>query len=485
MRIIHRRCAGLDVHKKTISACIRIRVHGHKVEVIESVFGTNTQDLRQLRDWLKQHRVKQVAMESTGVYWIPVWNVLELVRLRFELILVNPQTVRALQGNKTDRLDAKRIAEYLQHGLLSGSFVPPRAVRETRELERMRVHLQQDRNRVINRLARLLETANVKLGSVVTNIVGVTGRAILSSILAGRTEPEKLAELAQGSLKQKKAALALSLDGRFTDHFRWMLKQLLCELDLLDSKVGELDQRLENQMTPHDDLVRRLATIPGVSRLTAWTILAELGTDMSVFATAAHAASWAGLCPGNSESAGKRMSGKTRKGNRYLRRILVQSAWTVTHKHDCFLTALFYRLSQRRGMKKAVVAVAHRILVIAYHIIRDGGEYHEIGGDYFDLRNPDKTVERLTKRLERIGFQVSLTGGPVGARRGRGRPCLCAERGVPCTHQRSAAAAPQRPADVATRETCPMCASWGIPCIHVRNAKLHGPTRDSPTESQG
>ena len=336
---------------------------------------------------------------------------LEATRLRFELTLVNPQTVQALRGAKTDRIDAARIAEFLQHGLLKASFVPPRPIRELRELVRMRVHVQQDRNRVINRIGRLLETANVKLGSVASNIVGKTGHAILEAIAAGRSQPEKLAELAKGSLKEKKTELALALDGRFSEHFRWMLQQLLEELQRLDRKLTELDERLEAKMEPHADLVRRLSTIPGVSKITAWALIAELGTDMSAFPTAGRAASWAGLCPGNSESAGKRMSGRTRKGNRYLRRILIQSSWAVTHKDDCFLTALFYRVSQRRGMKKAAVAVAHRILILAYYVIRDGVEYHEVGGNYFDRQNREKTVARLTKRLERIGYQVQLTAG--------------------------------------------------------------------------
>lgn len=498
MRIIHRRCAGLDVHKKSISVCIRIRVQGDQVEVHERVFGTFTQDLEQLRDWLKQHRVKQVAMESTGVYWRPVWNILEPVRLGFELVLVNPQTVQALRGAKTDRIDAARIAEYLQHGLLRGSFVPPRAIRELRDLTRSRVHLQQDRNRLINRIGGLLETVNIKLGSVASNIVGKTGRAILDAILDGRTQPEKLADLAKGSLKEKKPELALALDGRFTDHFRWMLRQLVEEVEWLDRKLSEVDQRLELQTEPHADLVRRLSTIPGVSKIIAWALISELGTDMSVFPTADHAASWAGLCPGNSESAGKRMSGRTRKGNRYLRRILIQSCWAVTHKKDCFLTALFYRISSRRGMKKAALAVAHRILILAYYIIRDGVEYQEMGGSYFDLKNPERTVAKLSKRLENMGFQVEISGGPADAagstKRGRGRPCLCAIRGIECRHQGrkpdsggppvaalpepSPQASPQAPG------ICPRCARWGIACIHARNKIPNANSSSTPTESK-
>jgi len=240
------------------------------VEIHEAVFGTFTADLERLRDWLKEHKVKQVAMESTGVYWIPVWNVLEPVRFRFELLLVNPQLVRALRGRKTDRIDAARIAEFLQYGLLHGSFVPPRPIRELRDLTRLRVHLQQDRNRVINRIGRLLETVNVKLGSVVSNIVGKTGRAILKAIVAGRSRPEHLAELAVGSLRNKKPELVLALQGRYNDHFRWLLERWVTELEWLDTKVAELDARLGAAMQPHAELVRRLCTIPGVDRLSAW-----------------------------------------------------------------------------------------------------------------------------------------------------------------------------------------------------------------------
>jgi transposase len=507
MKIIHRRCAGLDIHKKTISACIRIRVQGHKIEIHEAVFGTFTQDLERLRDWLKQYRVKQVAMESTGVYWIPVWNVLELVRLRFELILVNPQTVRALRGHKTDRIDAARIAEFLQYGLLRGSFVPPRSIRELRDLTRSRVHLQQDRNRVINRIGRLLETANVKLGSVASNIVGASGRAILAAIVAGRTQPEQLAERALGSLQAKKTELALALQGRYSEHFRWLLGRLLQELEWLDDRVLSLDARLSERLQSCTDLVRRLDGIPGIDRVTAWALIAELGLDMRQFPDAAHVASWAGLCPGNQKSAGKRFSGRTRKGDRYLRRLLTQSAWAVLHKDNCFLTALFYRVARRRGEKKAAIAVAHRILTIAYQIIRDGGEYREIGGDYFDRLHPERTVARLTRRLERFGYTVLLHARNeepdselLPAPRRRGRPCLCAARGLPCAHTRnnqlapaaspSATASPLRTRPVHTApptppslQPCSKCQKWGVPCIHARNQKLHAPPSTSAPES--
>lgn len=496
IRLLYRRCAGLDVHKKTVHACIRIRASGSKQATVETaVFGTFTEDLEHLRQWLRQHKVKQVAMESTGVYWIPVWNVLERGERKLELVLVNPQQVRALPGRKTDQQDCDRIAELLQYGLLRGSFIPPPPIRELRALTRRRVHLQGDRNRVINRIGRLLETVNLKLGSVASNIVGKTGRLILKQIAGGVTDPERLADLAQGKLRDKKQELALSLKGFTSEHFRWLLGELIEELEGLDKKLELLDRRIASYAEPHADLIRRLCTIPGVDRVTAWTLVAELGTDMSVFPDAAHAASWAGLCPGNQQSAGKRQSGRTRKGDRYLRRMLIQNAWAVIHKKNCFLTALFYRVASRRGLKRAAMAVAHRILTIAYLLIRDGSVYREIGDDFYDRQHPERTARRLTQRLERIGYEVLLTARTTVPEQQpepqpkRGRPCKCVERGLACTHtggrsstsrsstgrsstgRSSAGRSVQPPRTVGY---CSRCAKWGIPCIHARNA-LHTP----------
>jgi transposase len=304
----------MDVHKSSVSVCVRRRIRGGHFEVDEVMFGTFTQDLERLRQWLKEHNVRQVAMESTGVYWIPVWNVLESGKRKFELTLVNPVTVRALQGRKTDRIDARRIAEFLQYGLLRGSFIPPKPVRQMRDLTRMRVHIQQDRNRVINRIGRLLETANIKLGSVASSIAGKSGRAILRRISEGPQQPEELAQLALGALKQKTPHLILALDGRPDPHFRWILSRLLHKLEGLDAELAGIDARLCEEFMPHEDLVRRLCTIPGVDKTTARVIVAELGTDMAQFSSAARAASWAGLCPGNSESAGKTVLGPHSQG---------------------------------------------------------------------------------------------------------------------------------------------------------------------------
>ena len=476
MDLVYKRCAGLDVHKKSISVCIRIG-KGKKAQVLTTVFGTFTADLERLREFLRVNKVRRVVMESTGVYWMPVRNVLERGEWKFDLVLVNPQHVRALQGEKTDDKDCRRLAELGQHDLLRGSFLPPVEIRELRDLTRRRSHMQGDRNRVINRIGRLLETANFKLGSVASDIVGKTGWLILNAIARGETDPEQLAARAQGSLQLKKAELAEALRGYSSDHFRWLLKQLIEELSRLDTKLNEIDSRLRKQMHPYQDLVRRLCTIPGVQEITAWTVIAELGTDMSQFATAAHAASWAGLCPGNCESAGKRQSGRTRKGDRYLRRMLIQNAWAVAHKKDCFLTALFYRIASRRGGKRAAMAVAHRVLVIAYYILRDGSVYHELGGDHYDRKNPERTARRLTQRLERIGYQVTLAVGGRSTTDSAGLPIRNGTTRWDPTSTPSASRSQLRiPGPIATPDVCSKCAAWKIPCIHARG------TVGSPTQ---
>jgi transposase len=447
MQVVYRRCAGLDIHKDSVSACIRRRVKGSKEpEIEEEVFSTCTQDLRRLRKWLRERKVRQVAMESTGVYWIPVWNILEGGAL--ELTLVNPATVHALQGKKTDRIDARRIAEYLQYGLLAASFVPPKPVRQLRELTRMRVHVQQDRSRVISRIGRLL-------GSVASDIVGKSGRTILRALADGQDRPELLADRALGALRSKIPALLLALEGRPDDHFRWMLSGLLDKLEDLDEEVSRIDTELRQRLANNEDLLDRLATVPGVDRVVAQAVIAELG-DLSAFPDAAHLASWAGLCPGNAESAGKRFSGRTRKGNRYLRRILTQSAWAASRKKDSFPQALYFRIAQRRGNRRALVAVAHRILTIIWKIIREGDVYRERGGNFFDRRNPIRTARKLTRRLEQIGFQVALAVRPITP--------VPAPLAVPA-------------------EVCSKCNRWRLPkCIH-HSPKPKRTNKKRPAES--
>jgi transposase len=417
MKVLYRRCAGLDVHEKSVSACARI-VHGKQVEICEATFPTFTEDLEALQKWLVEHRIRRVAMESTGVYWRPVWNILERGPGKMDLLLLNPQHVKALPGHKTDRVDAARIAELAQYGLLRASFVPPPEIRELRDLTRRRVHLVQDRNRVSNRIHRLLETANIKVSSVLGKVTSQTFRSILEGLASSEWKrPEALALLATHKrVRGKREQLAKALRGCvLSEHFRFLLRELLDELDRLTGKVQLIEQRLGERMAPHAELIRRLCAIPGISQLTAWTLIAEIGADMSRFPSADHLASWCGLCPGNAESAGKRHSGRTGKGNAYLRRAMVEAAWAaarINHRRT-FFTALFFRISRRAGLKKACLAVAHRILRVAYVMIRDSTPYRELGADYFERLHPDRTRNALLTRLENLGFQVHLTPRPT------------------------------------------------------------------------
>ena len=489
MELLHSRCAGLDVHKKSVSACVRIS-DGGRIRKETAVFGTFTSDLEHLREWLEGHCVTHIALESTGVFWIPVWNVLERSEAKPELVLINPQHVHALPGRKTDQKDCERIAELLQYGLLKGSFIPPPEIRELRDLTRCRAHLQGERNRILNRIRRLLETVNVKIGSVVSDIGGKTARLILGQLSQGNYVPEQLVRLAQASLKNKRAELTAALKGFYTEHFRWLLAEALEELVHLDRKLERIDKRLARQLAPHQDLIARLCTIPGVDFTTAAVIIAELGFDMTRFPNPAQLASWAGLCPGNNESAGKRYSGCTRKGNRYLRRVLTQSAWAITRKKDCFLTALFWRVSSRGGRKKAALAVAHRMLTISWHIIGEGKTYQEIGANHHERQHPDRSARRLIRRLEQLGFSVN-------AKRAAPQPSPATPVEAPewtsaaqARRGRSARATPpENPASrpgltPADQVICRRCAAWGIACIHARNAIRRSTATAVHTESQ-
>ena len=396
MQITFAHCAGLDVHKRTVVACA---ITPARQET--RTFGTLTAELRQLAAWLQAQGITQVAMESTGVYWQPVFNVLEDQGLT--PWVVNAQHIKAVPGRKTDVKDAAWIADLLQHGLLQPSLIPSRAERERRELVRYRQTLIRERAQLANRVQKLLEGANIKLASVASDIFGVSGRAILTAMAAGQTDP---AGLAQGSLRLKQAELQGALTGVLGEHQRLLLKSHLRHLTFLDEELTKLDAEVQRRMTAEADALARLDTIPGVGPAVAEAIVAEIGTDMSRFPTAAHLASWAKLCPGNKQSGGQRHSVSTGHGNRWLRPALVQAARAAARKRDCYLAAQYHRLAARRGTKRAAVAVAHSILVISYKLLQGGGTYQDLGGNYFDERHHDATVRRLYQRLARLGEPV-------------------------------------------------------------------------------
>jgi transposase len=405
MEIIYRRCAGLDVHKKSIMANVRQIDERGKLDVQTRKFGTMTRDLLALSDWLASHGVTHVAMESTGVFWKPVFNLLEG---RFEVLLVNPQHIKQVPGRKTDVKDCEWIGQLLQHGLLRGSFVPPRPQRDLRDLTRHRAQLVAEQTRVANRIHKTLEDANVKLGSVASDILGKSGRDMIQAIIRGEDDPEKMAELARARLRAKIPQLQIALEGRVTEHHRFMLNMLMEHLDMLEELIGQLNQRIEEKMLPFAKAIQRICTIPGVDRLTAQNVLAEVGTEMTPFPSDAHLASWSGMCPGNNESAGKRRRGKTTKGNRWLRRALSQAAWAASRTKNTYLSSQYRRLAGRRGKKRAVVAVGHTILSVVYHLLKHETTYADLGADYFDRIEPERLTRYLVKRLESLGHRVTL-----------------------------------------------------------------------------
>jgi transposase len=402
MQVVHEVCCGLDVHKKSVTACV-LWASGRRKQI--RAFGTFTRELLELGDWLRACGVTHVAMESTGVYWKPVWNLLEG---QFEVLLVNAQHIKAVPGRKTDQKDSEWIADLLQHGLLRASFVPPTPIRELRDLTRYRASLAQEINRIANRIQKVLEDANIKLASVATDTLGASGRAMLEAIIHGEQDSQRLAEMSRGLLRNKIPELRQALEGRVTAHHRFLLRELLDHHYFVESKMQRIEQEVAERLGPFQSEVARLCTIPGVDRVTAWGLLAEIGLNMNQFPDAQHLASWAGLCPGSHESGGKRKSGKIRKGSLWLRRCLCQGAWAVSTKKNNYLSALYRRLAARRGTKRATIAVAHNLLVIAYYILRDGTCYRDLGPDYFDRLNPEGLRRRLTKRLEGLGFKVTL-----------------------------------------------------------------------------
>jgi transposase len=375
MDVLHGCCAGLDVHKKTVVACVRRVDPAGKVSKNIKTFATMTGDLLNLSDWLAAQGVKVVAMESTGSYWKPVFNLLEG---RFSVVLVNAHHIKQVPGRKTDVKDSEWIAQLLQYGLLRASFIPPRPTRELRDLTRQRTQLTGERTSVINRIQKILEDANIKLGSVASDVLGVSGRAMIEAIIRGEYDPVKLADLARRRLRGKIPQLQLALRGSVTEHHRFLLRTQMDHLKHLERLIGEYDQQIEEALRPFEAELRRLRTIPGVAARVAEVILAEIGTEMDRFPTAGHLSSWAGLACGNNESAGKRFSGRTTPGNRWLKTALVQSAWATYRAKGTHLSAKFRRIAGSRGKKRAAIAVAHTILVIAYHVLKDGTTYQEI-----------------------------------------------------------------------------------------------------------
>jgi transposase len=407
MDIMYRNVAGLDVHHKTVVACVRrVQPKGDIVEEVRT-FGTMTRDLLQLSDWLAQHGVSHVAMESTGVLWKPIWNILEG---EFELLLVNPRTLKRVPGRKSDVQDCQWIAQLLHCGLLRSSFVPPRPQRELRDLTRHRAQLASEHTRVVNRIHKTLADTNIKLGAVASDIMGKSGRAMLAALLAGQRDPAKLADLAEGRLRGKIPQLQAALQGRLTEHHAFMLRRLLDHLQYLEEQIDAFSARIEECLRPFvdDQAMQRSDAIPGVNRRTVENVVAEIGTDMTWFPDAEHLISWAGMSPGNEESAGKRTRRRTTKGNRWLRRALTEAAWAAGHTKDSYLGAQYRRLAPRRGQKRALVAVGHSLLVIFYQLLQRGVAYQDLGADYFTNLKPEQYRRYLVKRLESLGFQVTL-----------------------------------------------------------------------------
>lgn len=439
MRIVYQRCCGMDVHKDSITTCLLLIDEEGEFRTESRRFGTMTRNLKEMASWLASEGVQAIAMEATGVYWKPVWNILEADK-KFKLLLVNAHHIKQVPGRKTDQKDSEWIAELLQHGLLRTSFVPPVEIRHLRDLTRMRARIRQTLASFANRIQKVLEDANLKLGSVASDVLGVSGRHMLKALMAGEQDPQKLANLAQRRLRKKIEPLQLALEGHFTDHHRLQLQLLLefvefgeqqlshldSEIQLLISKVqgepgppegtvAEAEAHPPQPTSPLQTAVELWDSIPGIDQLAATTLVAEIGANMDQFPSAHDLASWAGLCPGNNESAGKRRSGKTRKGSVWLRRALCQAAWSASRTKNTYLAAQYRHLIVRKGKKKSIVAVAHSMLVIAYYLLKRQCTYQDLGPDYFNLRNQDAITHRLVKKLTGLGYYVTLQPARAGA----------------------------------------------------------------------
>jgi transposase len=406
MQVVHERCCGLDVHKRSVVACVLITRPDGAVERQVRTFKTMTTDLLALADWLQRLEVTHVAMESTGVYWRPVYNLLEDGRT---LLLVNPQHMRAVPGRKTDVRDSEWLAELLRHGLLQASFIPPAPIRALRELTRYRKTLVQQRADEINRLQKTLEGANLKLAAVATDILGVSGRAMLAALVVGERDPEVLADLARGTLRTKLPALREALTGRVQSQHIVLINQILAHADFLEQAIAQVQTEIERCLPAYEDALALLQTIPGVRGVAAAAILAEIGPDMSRFPSAGHLASWAGLCPTIKQSAGKRMKGPVNRGNVWLRAIMGEVAWASIQTKASYFHAQFSRIARRRGREKAAVAVAHSVLIVMYHMLKTGKPYIELGVDYFVQLDAARVERHHVRRLEQLGYTVTLT----------------------------------------------------------------------------
>ena len=412
MEVLYARCCGIDVHAKMLVACLI--VNGRKET---RTFSTMTDALLQLLDWLVANECTHVAIESTGIYWRPVFNILEGA---VEVMLVNARAAKGLKARKTDVIDAEWLADLLRHGLLRPSFIPPRHIRELRELTRYRESLVREQTSLANRIQKLVESGNIKLGQVATNALGVSGLQMLRALAAGETNPDKMSGMARGRLKRKQGELKRALSGQLTEAQRWVLSQLLDQYDRVKEAIAKVEQKIREEVTAAPDpfvseAVKLMDTIPGVGETVAQIIAAEIGVEMSQFPSDRNLSSWAGMCPGNHESAGKRKSGKTTKGSRYLRVALIEAAWAAARTKNTYLSAQYRRFVKRMGKKKALVAVGHSILVIAYHVLNNKCTYQELGGDYFDKRYAEKRRTKLIKQLQSLGLKVTVEEIPQAA----------------------------------------------------------------------
>jgi len=410
MEVLHQLCAGLDVHKKTVVACVRLASENKVVTEVKT-FATTTRSLLALSDWLSENGCTHIAMEATGVYWKPIWHVLS--DGEFELVLANAAHVKNVPGRKTDVSDAAWLAELLAHGLIRASFVPDGQTQEMRALLRTRKQLVRDRSRHVQRIQKTLEDANIKLDAELSDLLGKSGRTILNALVAGETDPVRLAALAHANVKATQAKLQEALSGRVTSHHRFLLQLHLGQIDSLDAAIETIDREVDDNLAPFRAAVDLVRTIPGVSTLSAEVIVSEIGLDMSRFPTVGHLLSWAGLCPRNDESAGKRRSNRLRKGAKWLKTTAIQCAWAAKNKKQSYLQAQFLRLSSRRGPQKAICAVAASILTAVYHMLKDGTTYQDLGPDHFNRRSKTSQTQRLVRRLQNMGYDVEIK--PIAA----------------------------------------------------------------------